>query len=498
MSMVAACGWSLGRSLIVALLAAPFCIWLHRRLSALDFPARRIGWCALVLPFLFPTLLSGYAYAGVSLQLIGSAWWDALPAGASQLVRRWLSTHNTALDELLLAALLLTKGVPVGTMLLAFAPRPSYSPAAWRCRQLAFPAQTNLWTHFRAWAEYVRLGPARAVLVAIGLVFLVSFQEFELPSLLNRPAWTVWLFDAQVGGLALSESLRATILPLLSQIVIAVPLWHGLMQYSGEAAAPCAAVSTSRTTAWRDASYLIAAVIVACVLPLSLVGRGILEGFLALFSNRLQLERVLRETLDGALSAVFAAVVTLGLAEMGQRSRPIRRWLACLALPGLFGPLVLSLALVRVFQWDVLNAAYRTRVSLLVGLVLFLLPRAMLLQSLVQATRLGESRHTATLLAGAGDAARRASAHELAWQMGNRARFWSVALLTFWSYLDLTVAYLLGPTTIVSVPVLLYNQMHFGKNAVLSAMTTLAVLVPVLLFVGAAAVRPFLYRWFWR
>lgn len=77
-------------------------------------------------------------------------------------------------------------------------------------------------------------------------------------------------------------------------------------------------------------------------------------------------------------------------------------------------------------------------------------------------------------------------------------RYWSVALLSFWGYLELTVAYLLGPVTIVSVPVLLYNQMHFGKNAVLSAMTCLAVAVPALSFLGIAALRPLLYRWFRR
>src|SRR4029079_16962115 len=101
MSMAAACGWSLGRSLIVGLLAAPFCFWLHRRLTSLTDPGRRIGWCALALPVLFPTLLSGYAYSGVSLQIVNAASWDALPTTSALVVRRWISTHNTVLDEAL-------------------------------------------------------------------------------------------------------------------------------------------------------------------------------------------------------------------------------------------------------------------------------------------------------------------------------------------------------------------------------------------------------------
>ena len=70
-----------------------------------------------------------------------------------------------------------------------------------------------------------------------------------------------------------------------------------------------------------------------------------------------------------------------------------------------------------------------------------------------------------------------------------RGEFWSVALLSYWVYFDLTLAYLLAPVTIVSAPVMLYNQMHFGKNAVLSALVFLTVLVPVLILTTAAAAR---------
>ena len=104
----------------------------------------------------------------------------------------------------------------------------------------------------------------------------------------------------------------------------------------------------------------------------------------------------------------------------------------------------------------------------------------------------------ALLFGQAGDSARVRAADELRWRMGGATRFLILAVLTYWGYLELTVAYLLGPTTIVSVPVLLYNQMHFGKNAVLSAMTFLAVVVPVAFFIATAALRPVIRRFFWR
>src|SRR5262249_46000484 len=61
-------------------------------------------------------------------------------------------------------------------------------------------------------------------LPATGIMFLLCFQEFELASLIGRPAWTVWLFDAQVGGLALAESLRRALFPVFCQLVVILPL----------------------------------------------------------------------------------------------------------------------------------------------------------------------------------------------------------------------------------------------------------------------------------
>src|SRR5579872_3009328 len=124
--------------------------------------------------------------------------------------------------------------------------------------------------------------------------------------------------------------------------------------------------------------------------------------------------------------------------------------------------------------------------------------RAIVLRLLLWSSDQTAGVHVAWLLGRSPDSAIRRAARELIWHAQLRREFWSLALLTYWAYLDLTVAYLLAPATIVSAPVLLYNQMHLGKNAVLSAMTLLAVLVPALLFVLASAARPFLFRWFRR
>src|SRR5262249_27543597 len=137
----------------------------------------------------------------------------------------------------------------------------------------------------------------------------------------------------------------------------------------------------------------------------------------------------------------------------------------------------------------------------------FVMPRAMLLLAALRALRPPAPRWAVDLLRAAPDRQRRRAASEIAWRLEGRARFWALGLLTCWGYLEISIAYLLAPMNIasvlgsvdvVSLPVLLYNQMHFGKNAILSATTFLAVAVPVLLFAGAAALRPLVAPWFRR
>ena len=59
--------------------------------------------------------------------------------------------------------------------------------------------------------------------------FVLAFGEFELASLMVRPAWTVWLFDAQVVGLGLGESLRYAMWPAgVSLVGVALAVMLGV------------------------------------------------------------------------------------------------------------------------------------------------------------------------------------------------------------------------------------------------------------------------------
>jgi ABC-type Fe3+ transport system permease subunit len=313
----------------------------------------------------------------------------------------------------------------------------------------------------------------------------------------------VWLFDAQVGGLALAESLRLVVLPVLCQIVVLAPAaWWVARNWSR---APARHTSERRAGASGGVGPWLLLSIAAALLvfvPLFMIGQGTLGGLARVFQNAAQLRTLLKEILIGTGYALAAAIVAMLLSaplmDTAPRSGLARAGVLTLALPGMFGSLVLSLALVRLLQQPGLESFYKTPPALALGKTFFLFPRALLLRWFLASSRRREGLHLAILLGASPGTRGRAAARELSWQLHWRGEFWCTALLSYWGFLELTIAYLLAPVSIVSAPVILYNQMHFGKNATLSARVLITVLVPAFLFVLASASRRSFFRRVWQ
>jgi ABC-type Fe3+ transport system permease subunit len=310
----------------------------------------------------------------------------------------------------------------------------------------------------------------------------------------------VWLFDAQVGGLALSESLRQVVLPVVCQCVIIAPLvWMILTRPSSAATNREHMRPLSRWLQLALWIFVLAGIGVTCAVPAIRVGGDTAEGLRSVFRNSAQLHMLLREVFTGLAYALIAAVIATllvaGLIRKVGTSRLAAAGVFVAAMPGLAGSLVLGLSLIQLLQLPLARFAYKTPLSFLAGLILFLLPRAMALRYLLSSGGASAALHLAALLGESKEPPVRERSRELAWHVRWRGEFWCVALLSYWVYFDLTLAYLLAPVTIVSAPVMLYNQMHFGKNATLSALVFLTVLVPLLVFAAAAGARRLIMRW---
>jgi ABC-type Fe3+ transport system permease subunit len=333
--------------------------------------------------------------------------------------------------------------------------------------------------------------PLRELLPALAIIFLLAFQEFETASLMATASWTVWLFDAQAGGLLLSESLRRAVLPAACEVVV-VGLFaaYAIRSRLFPAARPRSAGPVSRrrdALAWMTA--LLACLAVTGV-PLAVVGRDAIRGMSFLLESRQMLEEIAIAAGFGLAGGLGAALCASGLRRLAaHRGGPAVALAAAAMLPGLLGALIVSLLMLWLFQRPPLAFLYDTPCPVVAALVLYLLPRALLLQLVVGAATPRPGLHLARLLEAAPEAHRRARGGELAWRLARRNQFLAAGVLCIWGYLELTPVAILAPPGVTSAPVRLYNLMHYGRSYVVSAMTLLAMLVPPLLLLAAAGVR---------
>ena len=152
----------------------------------------------------------------------------------------------------------------------------------------------------------------------------------------------------------------------------------------------------------------------------------------------------------------------------------------------------LSLAAVALFQVAWLRPLYDTPLPWILALTVWLLPRAAVLQLWLDATRPSEAVHLAEMLKGrraggrepgdktdAREASPRPSPSALLWRLRDQPQFLAMSLLCYWAYCDLPTAYRLAPTGMASGWVRLYNFMHFGRSAALSAEACLFFVCPL-------------------
>ena len=461
MTLAADCGWAAVRCAGVAA-AAVVAGWGVRAL--LDGSSRRVAravWLAHLVPYLTPVVLVGYGYSfsRFSLSLIRYPVWN----------------------QAFYTALVWLKLVPVATLVLTFAPSALSPEAAWCHRLLRGSGRVSAASSLAFWLR----GAGRTAGVAFAAVFLLAFGEFEMASLLGVERWTVRLFDAQVGGLALGASLRLVAPALVCELAV-LGLALALV-WPRDGATPTRprgrrAGRWARLAAWAE---LAAALLVVTVVPLAIVLRGAFRG-LPLIEQTWTLAGDIQWSVLVGLAGAAAAFVAAGRV-VGRRGRLVAGLCAC--VPGLLGALVLALLVLTLFQLPVLRWAYDTPLPLVLALGLLLFPFALLLRLALRAGRPGEAVHAAALLRSSPSPAASARGREIEWELRSRGQFWVAFVLFCWGYLDLTASSILAPSGVTPVLVRLYNFMHYGQMAVLSAMVCVAFLVPFVLLLAAAVLR---------
>ena len=465
MSLGWACWWTLIRTGVLCLCAWPICVCLERWLRQISDEWRPWALGVLLAPFLFPELLVGYTYRG--------------PALSSTLVAEWLC-----------CGLLLFRIVPLGVVTLIAAPSGLASASAFYCRWLLTCSRGVSLIEIGRLLQCLWHGTIRRVLPALGLMGLVAFQEFELAALLQTASWTDWFIAAQRVGLDRNEMLAQSMWPVMMQLplVMAIVNWTARPHDSHVETNPDS--GSSRRNDMLALTYLGLALIGGCLIPVFFLGSNLLGGLRLMVGQRSQLLGLFQEILIAVAVSLCAGMVTWSITERFLRSLCGSRWiritLQAVLIPGLAGSLLLSLATARLFQQDWFRPIYDTPIPWVLALTVWLLPRAVLVRLWLEATQPGEGLHLAKLLTApvqspnpVSIASDRQHPHQLSrpstlagrllFRLRDQPRLLAVGLLCYWSYLDLSTAYLLAPSGMPSGLVRLYNFMHFGRSAALSA-----------------------------
>lgn len=442
MSIGAQTALALGRALLVALFAVAVAAALRGWLTNQRGPRRTLAWALLLAPFFTPPLLVSYALAKFAMALLVSPW-----------------GHET-----LYLGVLGLKLVPVAVVVRVLLPPPLSAEARHAFQILAHPSR-------RQRARFYLRATGRAPWIAAGLVFLLAFADFELASLWSVKTWTVALFDAQIGGLALLETLKLAIWPLFVEITILTAI--AFATGPGRDASPPASSGERPRRGILAAAlpwiYLAASTAFVAAVPFAIIAAQAIAGVPVLLENFV----LTRELCVSVLFALSAGAAAFAIAGIGRKSS---RLALLFAAPGLLGALTVALLVLALFQTPFLRSVYDTPIPLAVALIILLLPLALLLGALWL-------RPTPAL-----HIARQLRSRRLLWELETRPRAFAFGLLFCWAYFDFTASSMLAPTGFTPVFARLYNLAHYGRTAVLSAMMIAAFATPilVLLLTGAA------------
>jgi len=461
----------LTRALAIAVAAVPLGYGCAAALVSRRRAVRLLAWALAVACFFTPPLLVGYAYANFTTLMRYS---DALRGGVY-------------------AALVLSRLVPLAALLWLICPG-RVAPEAWHCLRLLWPQLSGPARLGHVWG-LLRHGALTTAVALFGAIFLLAFTEFELASFLGVEQWTVAIFDAQVGGMALTESLRRVALPALMAAALAIVVVRAL----GSRTQPQGAAAM---TTWRQPAKpwvvvglvgLIAGALLVAVVPGGIVLFDTLPDALPA-ARQFGLQRELASSLLIAVSAGLLAcmVARIVLVRVRTRTQRALRQVAVIALllPGLLGGLVLGLVLMAAIQLPLLRWLRPTPLPLVVAAALLIMPVALLIQMLLQRRRVAPDLHVAHLLEASPLRRLRRRALSIDWVRSRRPLFWAAALLIYQLFSDVTLASLLAPVRMPLVMPRLYNFMHYGRSEVLTASLLITLLVPL----AALALAGLTYR----
>jgi ABC-type Fe3+ transport system permease subunit len=389
-----------------------------------------------------PPLVIGYAYSNVALSLI----------------------RHPVLNDLLYSLLLAIRFFPVTLLLLHMAPAPPLSAAAMHTLKL---------TRLSRWWCFIRHGQGRVLTMAYAMVFVLSFTEFEITSRMGCMHWTIWLFDAQVGGAPLTSTLKWLILPGTVSLLLLMVVFMAMPSTTTRTSLqPTPTRQNLRIRLCVLIAWWLVSLMLCMLIPWWWVLKPAIGAMPAVITKPEIWQEMGYSTMYAALATLLVGMLMLAL----YRTPRWVRWLMC--LPGLCGSLVVGLIILGLFQTQMLNNLYDTPLPLVLALACIALPAALILQPIFR--QHSTSHHMAWLTRLSLKNQHQTLARHLRWQQHIRSILLLTGIIAYITYHDLPASALLSPPGMQGAVVRLYNLMHYGKYETLSAMVVLTYMLPPL------------------
>lgn len=473
--------WSIMRAAFIASAALFPAAWIAQKATSLRHDAtplqRLICLTAALIPLFVPELVIGFNYRMAAERMVHSVW----------------------ATEALYGLLLFFRGLAAQILVHLLLPAPAADAETLHSWQLLRRPTVSWWLNR---LRLVVFGPARVHLVGWCVAGLLCFQDFETAALIQvdrHPiCWTVWLFDAHQLGDPLTRSLSFAWIALFVELLILIPLLRlitvrQVVRTEAVISAPESAAPGRFPTAviW---CCLTAALVFFLVWPVVGNSTSAVKGLVSLVQRPHQLKQFTGQIVTTLGVAITSSVIALHTARI-LRTMKSELLTILLLLPGLCGSLILSLTLLKMFQWPGMNVFYDTLIPMILGQTALMLPRAWLITVLLDVLTPESSVHSAVLLKSSRNAAVGTFGSSITWRFRHFRWLLAFTILTHWCYWDVTVASLLHPVRLEPVVTRLYDLMHYGRNETLAAITLLALVLPWTAFFAIGACWRFVDGW---
>ena len=386
----------------------------------------------------------------------------------------FLYIQNSYICNFIYIVVMVCRLTPIAILILFFMP-PTISQSATHCFYLSIKTQYSFVKLYKI-IKFSLLTKGKPYIAVLTLLFIISFSEFELASIMNVQSWSVQVFDAHAHGLPILKSIKLSTIPLIIDLVF-ITIFLLITQQSNakNSLENESNINCSRMERVFAIVLIIFGTSIIIILPGIMILRYAIPGIPILFNEFW----MVKETINSALLAIIATIIAWILSKTLIKLITIKKiyyLLLPVIVPGLLGSLSLGLIILGLIQIKELQTISNTPIPLIVALALLILPFTFIVMMLLHNIIPDEALKLAKIST---IQFKNKISNNLLWELIYKKDFWLFSLIFCKAFFDLTLSAILAPNGLPTISNRLYNLMHYGESEKLSATVSITILLPI-------------------